>query len=101
MTDRPLSRNDPSDIVHIAARRRGTHAAIIAVWSGREAYVGEVIALRARLVQRLDDLQRQLATYHTFDDPGAGDAADRLVAVALAIEELDTLTRDETEAASG
>ncbi len=92
--------NHPSDIVHITARRRGTKNAIIAVWSRQEAYVGEAIALRARLVQRLDELQRQLVTYHTFDDPGAGDAADRLAAVALAIEELDRLTRNETVAAS-
>ena len=56
-------------------------------------YVGEALALRARLTQRLDELQRQLARYATFDEPGAGETADRIAAVALAIEELDALIR--------
>ena len=60
----------------------------------------DVIALRARLALRLDDLQRRLPTYHSFDDPGAGEAADRIAAVALAIEELDILLREEAEEAS-
>jgi hypothetical protein len=57
--------------------------------------------LRARLVQRLDELQGQLATYRTFDEPGAGETADRIAAVALAIEELDALIRADGAAASG
>jgi hypothetical protein len=56
--------------------------------------VGEAMALRARLVERLDDLQRRLSTYQTFDDPGAEDAAERIAAVALAIEELDAIIRE-------
>ena len=60
--------------------------------------MGEAIALRARLAQRLDELQRRLATYHTFDEPGAGEAADRIAAVALAIEEIDALMREEASA---
>jgi len=64
--------------------------------------VGDALALRARLVQRLDELQRRLTTYRTFDEPGAGETADRIAAVALAIEELDALIRDDAEAtASG
>ncbi len=91
-------KNDPSTIVHLLARRRGPKAAIITIGGRREAYVGEAIALRARLAQRLDELHRQLATYATFDDPGAGEAADRIAAVALAIEELDALLREEASA---
>ena len=63
--------------------------------------MGDALLLRARLAQRLDQLQRRLATYRTFDDPGAGETADRLAAVALAIEELDALIRDDADAASG
>ena len=60
--------------------------------------MSDVIALRARLALRLDELQQRLATYHSFDDPGAGEAADRIAAVALAIEELDALVREEASA---
>lgn len=63
--------------------------------------MGEALALRARLVQRLDELQRGLATHYSFDEPGAGEAADRIAAVALAIEELDALIREEPAVASG
>lgn len=73
----------------------------MALWGGQEAYVGDALALRARLVQRLDELQGQLATYRTFDDPGAGEVAERIGAAALAIEELDALIREEPAAASG
>ena len=61
----------------------------------------EFIVLRARFTQRLDELQRRMAAYRTFDDPGAGETADRIAAVALAIEELDALLREDTTAASG
>jgi hypothetical protein len=87
--------------LRIVAQRPGTRSAVVALWGDREAYVGEALALRARLAQRLDELQRQLATYRTFDEPGAGAAADRIAAVALAIEELDALTREDGAAASG
>ena len=60
--------------------------------------MGEAIALRARLAQRLEELQRRLATYHSFDDPGAGETADRIAAVALAIEEINALMREEASA---
>jgi len=63
--------------------------------------VGEAVALRARLAQRLDELQRRLATYHSFDDPGAGETADRIAAVALAIEELDALVREDAPTRTG
>lgn len=63
--------------------------------------MGEALALRARLAQRLDELQRRLATYRTFDEPDAAETADRIAAVALAIEELDTLIREEPSAKSG
>ena len=62
---------------------------------------GEVIMLRARLAQRLDELQRRLATYRSFDEPGAGEVAERIAAVALAIEELDALLREGALAARG
>ncbi len=91
-------KNDPSTIIRLIERRRGPKAAVIAIGDRREAYVGEAIALRARLAQRLDELHRRLATYHSFDDPGAGEAADRIAAVALAIEELDALLREEASA---
>ncbi len=87
--------------LHIVARRRGTGPAVVALREGQEAYVGDALALRARLAQRLDELQRQLATYRTFDEPGAGETADRMAAVALAIEELDALLREDAAAASG
>ena len=56
--------------------------------------MGDALMLRARLAQRLDELQRQLATYHSFDEPEAASAADRIAAVALAIEELDAIIRE-------
>jgi len=87
--------------LHSVARRSGTGAAVVALREGQEAYVGDALMLRARLAQRLDELQRRMAAYRTFDDPGAGDTADRIAAVALAIEELDALIRDDAEAASG
>ena len=83
------------------ARQSGTGPAVVAFGEGREAYVGEAMALRARLAQRLDELQRRMAAYRTFDDPGAAETADRLAAVALAIEELDALIREHEAAASG
>ena len=61
----------------------------------------EAMALRTGLAQRLDELRRRLATYHTFDDPGAAETADRIAAVALAIEEVDALIREGTAVASG
>ena len=62
---------------------------------------GEIVILRARLAQRLDELQRRLATYPSFEEPEAASAADRIAAVALAIEELDALTREDRPATSG
>ncbi len=87
--------------LRIVARRPGTPSAVVALRGDREAYVGDALMLRARLAQRLDELQRQLATYRTFDDPGAGETADRIAAVALAIEKLDALIREAPVAASG
>ncbi len=87
--------------LRIVARRSGTGSAVVALREGQEAYVGEAVALRARLAQRLDELQRRLATYRTFDEPGAGETADRIAAVALAIEELGALIREDGAAASG
>ncbi len=87
--------------LRIVARRAGTRSTVVALREGQEAYVGEALALRVRLVQRLDELQRRLATYRTFDEPDAGEVADRIAAVALAIEELDALLRDDGVAASG
>ncbi len=101
MKTTPSSRNDPSDIIHITARRHGTNAAVIALWDREDAYVSEAIVLRARLVQHLDDLRAQLATHYSFDEPGAGNLADRIAAVALAIEELDALVREDDSIASG
>ena len=63
--------------------------------------MGDAPALRARLTQRLDELQRRMATYRSFDEPGAGEVAERIAAVALAIEELDALIREDDAAASG
>ena len=87
--------------LRLVACRLGTGTATVTPWGEREAYVGEALALRARLALRLDDLQRRMATFHTFDDPDAGETADRIAAVALAIEELDALIREATAAASG
>ncbi len=87
--------------LRIVARRVGTGSAVVALREGQEAYVGDALALRARLAQRLDELQRRMATYRTFDEPGAGETAERIAAVALAIEELDALIREDVEAASG
>ena len=87
--------------LRIVAPRSGTGSAVVAFKDGKEAYVGEAVTLRARLVQRLDELQRRLATYHTFDDPGAGETAERIAAVALAIEELDAIIHEGAVAASG
>jgi len=91
-------KNDPSTIIRLIEHRRGPKSAVVVLGGRREAYMGEAIALRARLAQRLDELQRRLATYHTFDEPGAGEAADRIAAVALAIEEIDALMREEASA---
>ena len=87
--------------LRIVARRPGTGSAVVALRAGQEAYVGDALALRARLAQRLDELQHRLATYRTFDDPGAGETADRIAAVALAIEELDAIIREGEAEASG
>ncbi len=87
--------------LHIVAHRRGTGSAVVALREGQEAYVGDALALRARLTQRLDELQRRMATYRSFDEPGAGEAAERIAALALAIEELDALIREDGAAASG
>lgn len=87
--------------LHIVARRPGPGSAVVALREGQEAYVGEAMALRARLAQRLDELQHRLTTYRTFDGPGAGETADRIAAVALAIEELDALIREAGTAAGG
>ena len=85
-----------------ASRRRpGTRAAIVSLRGWREGYVGDAIALRARLVRRLDELRRHLATYRSFGEPGAGETAERIAAVALAIEELDALIREDEVAAGG
>ena len=61
---------------------------------------GEIVILRARLAQRLDELQRRLATYPSFEEPEAAEVADRIAAGALAIAELDALIRDEPAATS-
>jgi len=87
--------------IRLVAHRLGTGSAVVALRGGQEAYVGEALALRALLTQRLDELQRRLTMFHTFDDPGAGETADRIAAVALAIEELDALIREAPVAASG
>ena len=87
--------------LRIVTTRSGTGSAVVAFKDGKEAYVGEALALRARLTQRLDELRQRLATYHTFDDPGAGETADRIAAVALAIEELDAIIHEGAVAASG
>ncbi len=87
--------------LRIVARRSGMGAAVVALREGQEAYVGDALMLRARLAQRLDELQRRMAEYRTFDDPGAGETVDRLAAVALAIEELDALIREDGAAVSG
>ncbi len=58
-----------------------------------------IIVLRARLVQRLDTLQRALATYYTFEALATAGMADRIAAVAVAIEELDALLREDPTAA--
>ena len=96
----PMPRR-PHPSLRIVARHHGTGSAVVALREGQEAYVGDALALRARLAQRLDELQRRLATYRTFDEPGAGETAERIAAVALAIEELDALLRDDGAAASG
>jgi len=82
-------------------RHRHARGIVIALRMGQEAYVGEALALRARLAQRLDELQRRMTAYRTFDELGAGETADRIAAVALAIEELDALLREDRTAASG
>ena len=87
--------------LRIVARRAGTGSAVVALREGREAYVGDALALRARLAQRLNELQDRLATYRSFDEPGAGEAAEQIAAVALAIEELDALIRQDRTAESG
>jgi len=97
MSDTPRSENDPRDSLHVVERRRDPKAAIIAIWD-RGFPMSEAIALRATLAQRLEELRRRLATYHSFDDAGAGEAADRIAAVALAIEEIDALAREEASA---
>ncbi len=97
MNSTPRSENGSRDSIRLVARRRGPNTALIANRDGG-LLMSEVLALRARLAQPLDELQRRLATYHSFDDPGAGEAADRIAAVALAIKELDGLLREETSA---
>ena len=67
----------------------------------RSQYLREVVMLEAHLARRLEDLRRQLARYATFEDPGAAETADRIAAVALAIEELDALTRDDATTVAG
>ncbi len=91
----------PRPRLRIVARQTGTGSAVVTLRDGLEAYVGDALALRARLAQRLDELQRRLATYRTFDEPDAGEVAERIAAVALAIEELDALIREDQPAASG
>ena len=88
--------------LHIVARRRGTGPAVAALREGQEAYVGDALALRARLAQRLDELQCRLTRmYRSFDGPGAAEVTGRIAAVTLAIEELDALICGDTAAASG
>ncbi len=94
-----MPRRNPCHLRIVA--RPGTRSAVVALREGQEAYVGDALMLRARLTQQLDELQRRMATYRTFDEPGAGETADHLAEVALAIEELDALIREGTEAASG
>ncbi len=85
----------------LALRTRGRDLLTSTAWGRQSPDAGEVGALRLRLTRRLATLQRRLATYHSFDEPGAGETADRLSAVALAIEELDVLLREDGAAASG
>ena len=96
----PMRTCTPS-YLRIVARRSGTGSATVALRHGREAYVGDALALRARLAEQLDEVRRRLATYRTFDEPGAGETADRIAAVALAIEELAAIIREDGVAASG
>ena len=88
-------------LLRIVTDGLGKGAAVVTFREGREAYVGDALALRARLTQRLDELQRRMATFRTFDEPGAGEVAERIAALALAIEELDALLREDRAAASG
>ena len=81
--------------LYIVARRLGAGAAFLALRLGEETYVGEALSLRTRLVQRLAELQEQLAAYYSFTEPEAAELAERIGAMALAIEELDAFIRGE------
>ena len=89
---------DHQNTINRLVSRGGSRRAAIAFTGRREIYVGEALTLRVRLVQRLDELQRRLSTYHSFTEPEAADLADRIAAVALAIEEQDALIREERSA---
>ncbi len=85
----------------LAARARRPEPIAGVAWDGQGRPAGEGGALRLRLRHRLEALQRRLATYATFDDPEAAEAADRITAVALAIEELDTVAQEGAPAKTG
>ena len=85
----------------LAARARRPEPIAGVARGGQRPPAGEGGALRLRLRHHLEALQRRLATYATFDEPEAAEAADRITAVALAIEELDAVAHDDDAAAAG
>ena len=84
----------------LALRIRRRDPLTSTAWGGQPPNTGEVGVLRRRLTHQLEDLQRRLANYHSFDDPAAA-TADRIAAVALAIEELDALGHEGAPARTG
>ena len=70
-------------------------------WGGQSPPTGEGGALRLRLRHRLEALQRRVATYASFDEPEAVETADRIAAVALALDELDTVAQEGAPAKTG
>ncbi len=86
----------------LAARaRRPEPIGGVARGGQRPPPAGEGGALRLRLRYRLEALQRRLATYATFDEPEAVETADRIAAVALALDELDTVAQEGAPAKTG
>ena len=78
----------------LTLRTRSRDPLTSTAWGGQPPTTGEVGVLRRRLARQLENLQRRLATYHSFDDPAAAATTDRIAAVALAIEELDAIVRE-------
>ncbi len=85
----------------LALRTRSRDPLTSTAWGGQPPEAGAVGTLRLRLRHRLEALQRRVATCASFDEPEAAETADRIAAVALALDELDTIVQEGAPARTG